>query len=93
MHRFSQFLITLPIVALPFLPLATKPALAETAGIERTLELLAKSAVVGNKCNVLTLSERDELSTHVAKAEVAAVEKTSMAITTPHWTLGGTRAR
>jgi hypothetical protein len=39
-----QFLITLLIVALPFLPLATNPALAETAGIEQALELPAKSA-------------------------------------------------
>ena len=44
MHRFSQFPITLPIVAPLFLPLATKPALAETAGNERALELLAKFA-------------------------------------------------
>ncbi len=81
MFKFSQLLITLPVLALPFAALATKPALAETVGIERALELLAKSAVVDNKCNVLTVSERDELSNYVAKAEVAAVEKTTLDVT------------
>ena len=81
MLKFSQFLITLPVLALPLAALATKPALAETVGIERALELLAKSAVVDNKCNVLTVSERDELSTYVAKAEVAAAEKTTLEVT------------
>ena len=81
MLKFSQFLITLPVLALPLTALATKPALAETVGMERALELLAKSAVVDNKCNVLTVSERDELSTYVAKAEVAGAEKTTLAVT------------
>ena len=81
MLKFSQFLITLPILALPLTALATKPSLAETVGIERALELLAKSAVVDSKCNVLTVSERDELSTYVAKAEVAAAEKTTLDVT------------
>ena len=81
MLKFSQFLITLPVLALPLTALATKPALAETVGMERALELLAKSTVVDNKCNVLTVSERDELSTYVAKAEVAGAEKTTLAVT------------
>jgi hypothetical protein len=81
MLKFSKFLITLPVLALPFAALATKPALAETVGIERALELLAKSTVVDNKCNILTVSERDELSTYVAKAEVAAAEKTTLNVT------------
>ena len=81
MLKFSKFLITLPLLALPFAALATKPALAETVGIERALELLAKSTVVDNKCNILTVSERDELSTYVAKAEVAAAEKTTLDVT------------
>jgi hypothetical protein len=81
MLKFSQFLITLPILALPLAALASKPALAETVGLERALELLAKSVVVDNKCNVLTVSERDELSNYVAKAEVAAAEKTTVAVT------------
>lgn len=81
MLKFSQFLITLPILALPLAALESKPALAETVGLERALELLAKSVVVDNKCNVLTVSERDELSNYVAKAEVAAAEKTTVDVT------------
>ena len=81
MLKFSQFLITLPILALPLASLASKPVLAETVGLERALELLAKSVVVDNRCNVLTLSERDELSNYVAKAEVAAAEKTTVDVT------------
>jgi hypothetical protein len=81
MHKFSQFLITLPVLALPLTALATKPAFAETVGIERALELLAKSTVIDSKCNILTVSERDELSTYVAKAEVAAAEKTTLEVT------------
>jgi hypothetical protein len=37
--------------------------------------------VVDNKCNVLTVSERDELSNYVALAEVAAAEKTTVDVT------------
>lgn len=81
MLKFPRFLIILPAVALPLAALATKPVFAETVGIGRALELLAKSAVVDKKCNVLTVSERDELSTYVAKAEVAAVEKTTLDVT------------
>ena len=81
MLKFSQLLITLPVLALPLVSLAAKPALAETVGMERALELLAKSTVVDKKCKFLSVSERDELSTYVAKAEVAAAEKTSLAIT------------
>jgi hypothetical protein len=81
MFKFSQFLITLPLLALPLAAMASKPALAEAVGLERALELLAKSVVVDNKCNVLTMSERDELSNYVAKAEVAAAEKTTVAVT------------
>ncbi|MDP1700583.1 MAG: hypothetical protein Q8L53_06435 [Aestuariivirga sp.] len=81
MLKFSQFLITLPLLALPLATLGAKPALAESVGLERALELLAKSVVVDNKCNVLTVSERDELSNYVAKAEVAAAERTTVDVT------------
>jgi hypothetical protein len=81
MLKFSRFLITFPLLALPLAAVAPNPALAETVGLERALELLAKSVVVDNKCNVLTVSERDELSNYVAKAEVAAAEKTTVSVT------------
>ena len=93
MPKFSQFLITLPLIALSLAAVATKPALAETVGIERALELLAKSVVVDNKCNVLTVSERDELSNYVAKAEVAAAEKTNVAVTRSALSAGQSQGR
>ena len=93
MPKFSQFLITLPLLALPFATLASKPALAETVGLERALELLAKSVVVDNKCNVLTVSERDELSNYVAKAEVAAAEKTTVDVTRSALSAGQSQGR
>ena len=93
MLKFSQFLITLPLLALPLAALASKPALAETVGLERALELLAKSVVVDGKCNVLTVSERDELSNYVAKAEVAAAEKTTVAVTRSALSAGQSQGR
>ena len=93
MLKFSQFLITLPILALPLASLGTKPALAETVGLERALELLAKSVVVDKRCNVLTGSERDELSNYVAKAEVAAAEKTTVAVTRSALSAGQSQGR
>jgi hypothetical protein len=81
MLKFSQFLITLPLLALPLATHGATPAFAETVGFERALELLAKSVAVDNKCNVLTVSERDELSNYVARAEVAAAEKTTVNVT------------
>ena len=93
MLKFSQFLITLPLLALPFSVLASKPVLAETVGFERALELLAKSVVVDNKCNVLTVSERDELSNYVAKAEVAAAERTTLDVTRSYFSAGQSQGR
>ncbi len=93
MPKFSQFLITLPILALPLAAIGAKPALAETVGLERALELLAKSVVVDNKCNVLTVFERDELSNYVAKAEVAAAEKTTVAVTRSALSAGQSQGR
>ena len=81
MHNFSKLLITLPVMILPLAALSPKPALAETVGIERALELLAKSTVVDRKCSVLTVPERDELSIYIAKAEVAAAERTTVQVT------------
>lgn len=93
MLKFPQFLITLPVLVLPFAALASKPLLAETVGLERALELLAKSVVVDKKCNVLTVSERDELSNYVAKAEVAAAEKTTVSVTRSALSAGQSQGR
>jgi hypothetical protein len=93
MLKFSRFLITLPLLALPFAAVGAKPVLAETVGLERALELLAKSVVVDNKCNVLTVFERDELSNYVAKAEVAAAEKTTVDVTRSALSAGQNQGR
>ena len=93
MLKFSQFLITLPLLALPLAALGAKPAHAETVGLERALELLAKSVVVDSKCNVLTVSERDELSNYIAKAEVAAAEKTTVNVTRSALSAGQSQGR
>ena len=93
MLKLSQFLITLPLLALPLAAISAKPVLAETVGLERALELLAKSVVVDNKCNVLTVSERDELSNYVAKAEVAAAEKTTVDVTRSALSAGQSQGR
>lgn len=93
MLKFSQFLVTLPILALSFATVGVKPALAETVGFERALELLAKSVVVDNKCNVLTVVERDELANYVAKAEVAAAERTTVDVTRSALSAGQSQGR
>ena len=79
MSKYAQLAIALPLLALPLSTLAIKPAFAETVGIERALELLAKSTVVDAKCHVLSAPEHDELSTYISRAEVAAAQKTSLA--------------
>lgn len=93
MLQFSQFLITIPLLALPLAAISAKPALAETVDLERALKLLAKSVVVDNKCNILTVSERDELSNYVAKAEVAAAEKTTVDVTRSALSAGQSQGR
>jgi hypothetical protein len=50
---------------------APKPALAQSVG-ERHWSSAVK--VMDGKCGILTVSESDELSTYVARAEVAAAE-------------------
>ncbi len=78
MLKYSQLVISLPFLVLPFTALPMKSALAETVGIERALELLAKSMTVDGKCNVLSADEHDELSRYTSRAEVSGAEKTSL---------------
>jgi hypothetical protein len=71
-------LISLPLLLLPLATLPMKSAFAETVGIERALELLAKSVAVDGKCKVLSAAERDELSRYASRAEISGAEKTSV---------------
>jgi DNA primase catalytic subunit len=81
MYRFTHLVISLPLFIASIAMAPIKPALAETVGIERALELLAKSTVVDAKCHVLSAAEREELSRYVSRAEVSAAEKTTLEIT------------
>jgi hypothetical protein len=79
--NYARLVISLPLLLLPIGTLPVKSALAETVGIDRALELLAKTAAVDRKCNVLSARERDELSNYTSRAEISGAEKTSVANT------------
>jgi hypothetical protein len=81
MYKFAHLVISLPLLVTSFAMTPWKSAAAETVGIERALELLAKSTVVDAKCQILTPAEREELSRYVSRAEVSAAEKTTIEIT------------
>ncbi|CAN5517971.1 hypothetical protein BH10PSE7_BH10PSE7_01550 [soil metagenome] len=68
--RMSRLLITLPLIAASTLTLGPRAVWAAVAPVE-ALELLTKSKVSDQKCNILRAGERDELSGYAARAEVA----------------------
>jgi hypothetical protein len=76
--KYAQLVISLPLLLLPLSILPVKSALAETVGVGRALELLAKSTAIDTKCNVLSTAEREELSSYTSRAEIAGAEKTSV---------------
>lgn len=51
------------------------PAKAETVAVNEAVRLLAKARAADLKCEIFNADERDELSSYVARAEVAAVER------------------
>jgi hypothetical protein len=77
MLRFSKFLITLPLVALPLSGFAEK-AEAEAVTQLDALRLLAKSRAADSKCKTLPAAEADELNGYLARAEVAAASRNSV---------------
>jgi len=79
MLRFSQFLITLPLVALlPLCGFAPKAkAEAEMTQLD-ALRLLAKSRAADGKCKILPAAEADELNGYLARAEIAAASRNSV---------------
>ncbi len=81
MSKFSHLVISIPLLITSLVGVTQKPAFAETVGIERALELLAKSTVVDARCHILSAAERDELSRYVSRAEVSAAEKTTLEVT------------
>lgn len=77
MLRFTQLLITLPLVALPLSGFATK-AEAEPVTQLDALRLLAKSRAADGKCKTLPAAEADELNGYLARAEIAAASRNSV---------------
>lgn len=77
MLRFSQLLITLPLVALPLWGFAPKAA-AEAVTQLDALRLLAKSRAADGKCKTLPAAEADELNGYLARAEIAAASRNSV---------------
>jgi hypothetical protein len=76
MRKLSQMLITLPLLAAPFM--ALKPAAAEPFTPLAAVELLAKSKAADAKCGFLSGEESQELSDYVARGEIAAAQQTSV---------------
>src|SRR5437773_886980 len=71
MAKLSHLLITLPLMAVPAMALALRPAAAETVSPIEALELLAKSHALDAKCNALSSNQQEELNRYLAKAEIA----------------------
>jgi hypothetical protein len=66
----------------------TFSAHAETVGAQQATQLLARSQALEEKCHFLSASQHEELSTYVAKAEVAMVAKSSAETTKAIMTSG-----
>jgi hypothetical protein len=79
MRTFPQMLITLPLLAAPFV--AMKPAAAEPFTPLAAVELLAKSKAADAKCHFLGGDEAQELSDYVARGEIASAQQTSVSET------------
>ncbi len=60
-----------------FSTILTTQALATSTGAEKATELLARAQAVQQKCKFLNASQTEELSSFVARAEIAMVSKSS----------------
>ncbi|WP_373505639.1 hypothetical protein [Aestuariivirga sp.] len=76
MPKLTYLLVTLPLMVLPAATLAVKPVLASTAA-EEAVRILSRAKAADRHCNVLSFSERSELSRYTARAEVAAASQSS----------------
>ena len=79
MRKISQSLITLPLLAIPFMGM--KPVAAEPFTPLAAIELLARSKATDARCRHLAPVESQELSDYVARAEIAAATRTSVSET------------
>jgi hypothetical protein len=78
MARLLHILITLPLIASPLSLLASDASHAATLSQMDALRLLAKSKAANAKCKILGSAEADELGSYLARAEVAATERSSI---------------
>ena len=76
MPKLTYLLVTLPLMVLPATAFAVKPALASTAA-EEAVRILSRAKAADRQCDILSSSERSELSRYTARAEVAAASQSS----------------
>lgn len=74
MRNPSRFVICLPLLLLPAL---TAPALAQVEAAEQAVLILARAKSIDSRCNILSASERSELTRYTARAEIAAASQVS----------------
>lgn len=70
----SRFVICLPLLLLPAL---TVPALAQVEAAEQAVLILSRAKSIDSRCNILSASERSELTRYTARAEIAAASQVS----------------
>ena len=73
--------LSIAVPGLLALLIFVSPTLAQTVGASTAAQLLAKTQVVDSKCHYLGSSQHDELSSLVAKAEVALASQSDVATT------------
>lgn len=78
MVRLSRYLITLPVMLLPLVAAGARPGLADAAGVEQAVEILARAKAADSRCHILSEGERDELGRYAARAEIAAASRISV---------------
>jgi hypothetical protein len=78
-HSPARWLTPL-IAAAPLLMMhLAAPTRAESVAVNEAVRLLAKARAADEKCSILNAGERDELASYIARAEVAAVERGTVA--------------
>jgi hypothetical protein len=79
MMQRSSFYISLPlIISTALLGLGHRQAFAAESQAELATQLLARSQTLDTKCNFLASAEHDELTSLVARAELALAARTSV---------------
>jgi len=77
----KRLFITLSLPGLLALATFASPSWGQTVGASTAAQLLAKTQVVDSKCHYLDSAQHDELSSLVAKAEVALASQSDVGTT------------